>query len=209
MFVFACCVGSDEKFHTQFLPGVQRCMEPDSLVLQVRSKTGICEAYNRVIDTVIGSINLEGIVFAHDDAEILADDFLTRVRNEIKNGAGLIGVAGATGVRNLSWWDAPTLHGVVRENHRHLDLGPETKSAHTVDGLTMVVPANTAREIRFDAEAFSRFHGYDIDYSFAVRHAGKSISILRTSIWHHTFGGYGDRSAFDAADAALRKKWTL
>jgi hypothetical protein len=72
----------------------------------------------------------------------------------------------------------------------------------------MVLSPWAVRNLRFDAERFHGFHGYDVDFCLQARAAGRRVVTADFLVFHHTRGGIGDGVDFWAADAILRRKWS-
>ena len=90
---------------------------------------------------------------------------------------GVLGCAGAVGVRNIAWWDGSVT--LASFSHRYMEYGggdilgstyhledapPEADPGEvdTIDGFMMALPPWTLENIRFD-ESLGQFHGYDFD----------------------------------------------
>jgi GT2 family glycosyltransferase len=78
-----------------------------------------------------------------------------------------------------------------------------------VDGLLLVLSPWAVRNLRFDEDRFTGFHGYDADICFQARAAGKRVVVDEIAVVHHTKGGYGDLDAYRRCDQAFRAKWGL
>jgi 2-polyprenyl-3-methyl-5-hydroxy-6-metoxy-1,4-benzoquinol methylase len=204
---FATCVGSEETYRRCALPGLRLASEPDSVVAEATTDRSIFSAYNEVLDALAGREDLEALVLLHDDAEIVDPGFCAKVRARLADGdVAVIGVVGAREVRNLRWWEAQGF-GSVRETRGHVDFGGGTHDVDTVDGLLMVLSPWAVRNLRFDEERYSGFHGYDADLCAQARAAGRRVVVDELGVMHHTKGGYGDERAFLQADAVWRAKW--
>jgi methionine biosynthesis protein MetW len=93
------------------------------------------------------------------------------------------------------------------ETRGQIDFGGHPDDVDAVDGLLLVLSPWAVRNLRFDADAFDAFHGYDVDFCFQARAAGRRVVVDDIGVFHHTKGGYGDEDAFRRADAAFRAKW--
>ena len=82
------------------------------------------------------------------------------------------------------------------------------RDVDALDGLLLVLSPWAVRELRCDTETFTGFHAYDMDLCFQARKAGQRVVTAPLNVFHHTKGGYGDAAAWQAADAAFRRKWT-
>jgi GT2 family glycosyltransferase len=210
MIAFAVCVGSQEKFARFAAPGMRAAAEPDSLIAETTTSTSIFEAYNEVLDALSQEDNLEALVLLHEDAEIVDSEFCAKLRRAFESDPSIavLGVVGACGVRSLSWWEGAG-RGRVLETRGWVDFGGGFHDVDSVDGLLMVLSPWAVRNLRFDSERFSGFHGYDADICFQARAAGKRVVVDDLAVVHHTKGGYGDMAAFAACDRAFVEKWGL
>jgi hypothetical protein len=209
MIAFACCVGSPDKFREYAQPGLRKVCEPDSLVAEVTTDSSIFSAYNEVLDAFADAPGLEALVLLHEDLEIVDSDFCGKVRRRLADpSVAILGVIGARGVTSLAWWEGEG-RGRCVETRGVVDFGGGFHDVHTVDGLLMVLSPWAVRNLRFDEERFSGFHGYDADLCFQACAAGKRVVVDEIAVIHHTKGGYGDLEAYAACDRAFREKWGL
>jgi hypothetical protein len=209
MIAFAACVGSEEKFRTLAQPGLRLACEPDSLVAEVTTGSSIFSAYNEVLDAFAERDDLEALVLLHEDLEIVDSDFCGKVRGRLADpGVAIVGVIGARGVSGLAWWEGEG-RGRCLESRGLVDFGGGAHDVDTVDGLLMALSPWAVRNLRFDEQRFSGFHGYDADLCFQARAAGKRVVVDEIGVVHHTKGGYGDMEAYAACDRAFRAKWGL
>ena len=207
MFAFASVIGNEEKFRRYAAPGIGRVSEPDAVVAEYTDAASMCAAYNEVLDAFAGRDDLEAMVLLHEDTEILDPEFCAKVRRRLADGdVAVVGVVGARDVRSLEWWNG-TGRGRVMETRGRIDFGGHAEEVDAVDGLLLVLSPWAVRNLRFDGEAFDAFHGYDVDFCFQARAAGRRVVVDDIGIFHHTKGGYGDEAAFRRADAAFRAKW--
>jgi GT2 family glycosyltransferase len=209
MIAFAACVGSAEKFRSFALPGIRLASEPDSLVAEVTTDSSIFVAYNEVLDAFSERDDLEALVLLHEDTEIVDSAFCEKVRRRMADpDVAIVGVVGARGVRSLAWWEGEGFGRVV-ETRGVVDFRAGAHDVDSVDGLMLVLSPWAVRSLRFDADRFSGFHGYDADLCFQARAAGKRVVVDEIAVVHHTKGGYGDIDAYRATDAAFVAKWAL
>jgi 2-polyprenyl-3-methyl-5-hydroxy-6-metoxy-1,4-benzoquinol methylase len=207
MFAFASVIGSEEKFRRCAAPGIGRVSEPDAVVAEYTDATSMCTAYNEVLDTFADRDDLEALVLLHDDTEILDPAFCAKVRRRLADDdVAVVGVVGAQDVRSLEWWNGKG-RGRVKETRGDIDFGGHDEDVDAVDGLLLVLSPWAVRNLRFDADRFDHFHGYDVDFCFQARAAGRRVVVDDIELFHHTKGGYGDEEAFRRADAAFRSKW--
>ena len=209
MIAFAACVGSAEKYRGYAQPGLRRVCEPDSLIAEVTTDSSIFTAYNEVLDALSGRDDLEALVLLHEDVEIVDSDFCAKLRRRLAEpDVAVVGVIGARAVTSLAWWEGAG-RGRCLETRGLVDFGGGVHDVDSVDGLLMALSPWALRNLRFDAERFTGFHGYDADICFQARAAGKRVVVDELAVVHHTKGGYGDLAAYRACDAAFRAKWGL
>jgi hypothetical protein len=209
MIAFAACVGSEEKFRSFAQPGLRLACEPDSPVAEATTGSSIFSAYNEVLDAFAGHHELEALVLLHEDLEIVDSDFCGKVRRRLAEpDVAIVGVVGAREVTSLAWWEGDG-RGRCLETRGLVDFGGGVHDVDAVDGLLLVLSPWAVRNLRFDDERFSGFHGYDADICFQARAAGKRVVVDELAVVHHTKGGYGDMGAYAACDAAFRAKWGL
>jgi hypothetical protein len=209
MIAFAACVGSEEKFRRYAQPGLRIACEPDSPVAEATTDSSIFSAYNEVLDAFADAPDLEALVLLHEDLEIVDSDFCGKLRRRLADpSVAVLGVIGARGVTSLAWWEGEG-RGRCLETRGLVDFGGGFHDVDTVDGLLMVLSPWAVRNLRFDEEHFSGFHGYDADLCFQARAAGRRVVVDEIAVIHHTKGGYGDLEAYAACDLAFREKWGL
>jgi GT2 family glycosyltransferase len=209
MIAFAACVGSEEKFRRYAQPGLQLACEADSPVAEATTDSSIFSAYNEVLEAFADAPDLEALVLLHEDLEIVDSDFCGKVRRRLADpSVAILGVIGARGVTSLAWWEGEG-HGRCLETRGVVDFGGGRHDVDTVDGLLMVLSPWAVRNLRFDEERFSGFHGYDADLCFQARAAGRRVVVDEIAVIHHTKGGYGDLEAYAGCDRTFREKWGL
>src|SRR5919199_760693 len=209
MIAFAACVGSEEKFRGYAQPGLRRACEPDSLIAEVTTDGSIFSAYNEVLDAFSDRDDLEALVLLHEDVEIVDSDFCGKVRRRLAEpDVAVVGVIGARAVASLAWWEGDG-RGRCLETRGLVDFGGGVHDVDSVDGLLMALSPWAVRNLRFDDDRFTGFHGYDADFCFQARAAGKRVVVDELAVMHHTKGGYGDMEAYAACDRAFRDKWGL
>jgi hypothetical protein len=209
MIAFAVCVGSEDKYRQFAQPGLVSTCEADSPLAEVTTDSSIFTAYNEVLDAFADHDDLEALVLLHEDVEIVDSEFCAKVRAALADpDVAVVGVIGALGVTSLAWWKGDG-RGRCLETRGLVDFGGGRHDVDSVDGLLLVLSPWAVRNLRFDDEGFTGFHGYDADICFQARAAGKRVVVEDIAVVHHTKGGYGDMQAYAACDAAFRAKWGL
>jgi GT2 family glycosyltransferase len=207
MIVFGTLVADDGKFASFANKGLELVREPDSRVLTDRSATSMAQGYNAILRGLRDAHDLEALVLLHEDTEITDPEFCAKVRRALADPTvGLIGVVGATNVTRLAYWHGE-LQGRVSESRGTITGAKLDQDVDAVDGLLMVLSPWAVRHLGFDETHFPAFHGYDIDFSFAVRAAGARVVTQDIAVHHHTKGGYGNTLAYVRASRAFRRKW--
>lgn len=208
MIAFGVCIGPDETNYRRWaLPGIARAAEADSVLLESRDNASIFPAYNEILDHVAGLEGIEGLALIHDDVELrdgrLAGTLRTRFADP---DIAVVGVIGARGVGSLAWWEYDT-SGACEETRGRIDFGAGFHEVDTVDGLFMALSPWAIRNLRFDADSYHGFHGYDADFCAQARAAGRRVVVDGVDLFHHTKGGYGNIESYRAADETFRRKW--
>jgi O-methyltransferase len=200
MLVFGTAISDEEQYRRHARPGIARVAEPDSIVLERRG-TSLQAAYNGMLDEAAAIDGLEALVLGHQDLELRDTRFAETVRRVLADPeVGLLGAAGARGVRSLLWSSGQIVGGWAvgrdgaTEEVRHIDPGPGTE-VDAVDGILLVLSPWAVREVRFDPRFERWFHGYDVDFSFEVRARGRRAVVVDLDLVHWT-----ERSALDPLD---------
>lgn len=201
------CVADQAKYDQCVVPGLRRCVEPDSVVATVATQTSIHKAYNEALEHFAAADGLEALVLMHEDVEILAEDFCDRVRAVLADdGVAICGPVGARGITGLDWWEGEVA-GRIGETRGLLDKGFDPPDVDGLDGLMLVLSPWAVRELRCDDVTYTGFHAYDLDLCFAARAAGRRVVVADLPVMHYTKTGFGDQEAWLAADAAFKRKW--
>lgn len=199
MFVFGTAVTDLETYDAYAAPGIRRAAEPDSKVFAHQSAGTLFRNYNVLLDKAAEMEGLEALVLLHQDAELVDDDFCDRVRPVLSDpDVGVVGCAGAIGVRSIAWWEGAVTWASF--THRYSEFGggdieslswasgpssiAETGEVDSIDGFVMVLSPWAVRELRFD-ESLGRLHGYDFDFCGQVRLAGKKVMTADFRAIHH------------------------
>lgn len=223
MIAFGSAITKPEVFEACARPGLDRVLEPDSVLFDLSSTGTIFESYNAIIDRAAELDDLEALVLLHHDTEIVSDDFCAQVREVLRDpDVGVVGCVGAIGVRSIAWWEGSvTCASFV---HRYDDHGggelpafswawPDAPpyarmgEVDTLDGFLLVLAPWAVRQLRFD-EGLGALHGYDIDFCLQVRAAGgKAVTGDFRAIHHHPLTPFTDPESWQAAHVAVAEKW--
>jgi glycosyl transferase family 2 len=227
MIAFGCPITDHELYEAYAEPGLKRVAEPDSEILAFGSAglgdASIFRNHNLLIEEATKLEGLEALVLVHQDAEIVDDEFCLKVRRALRDPElGILGCAGAIGVRNIAWWDGSVT--LASFSHRYQEFGggeilgstfnwedapPEARTGEVdvIDGFMMVLPPWFIENIRFD-ESLGQFHGYDFDVCQQVRSAGKKVVTEHIRvIHHHSLELISDVDGWIAAHMRIAEKW--
>ena len=161
----------------------------------------MCGGYNRGIARARG----ERLLLSHDDVVMLSPgDFAQRI-DAYFEGFDLFGVAGTTRLIGPTWSNAapPYVFGQIAEDHGpptgirvHLFglPAPRTAGAQALDGVLMGATRAACDAVPFDAQTFTGWHLYDLDFSYRAHLAGFRCGIVcDLHLLHHH---WSDRSVF-------------
>lgn len=160
----------------------------------------------------------EVIVFSHDDIRFAIPDFAPRLADAIAD-SDMIGVAGTTRVSGpaLLWAGHPYLFGTITQKADSesdyefgvLSLaGPRIRGAQGLDGVFIAARRTLVERIGFDAERFTGFHFYDLDFSYRAHLAGARVTIASDlALIHKSRGSFDDR--WTEAQRVFARKFTL
>ena len=196
--------------------GVPSTRRLGQLVISVTDATSLWWSVPEMIAKADQAIQpLEGYIFIHEDTEVCDPQVLNKLRKAFRDPEiGVVGVYGADRVQSLAWWDGrqkglyPSHEPLVGVNGypdpptEYTDYGDP--KVDCVDGCFMAISPWCAHNVAFDIERYWGFHGFDVDFCFEVRKAGKAVVVSDIDVWHHTPGGYGDpRGALGGYEAWL------
>ena len=103
-------------------PGIKLAAEPDSVIFPFQSTGTLHRNYNLVMDKASELEDLEALVLIHQDAEIVDPDFCAKVREAMADPeVGMVGCAGAIGVRTIAWWEGAVTWASF--THRYTEFG--------------------------------------------------------------------------------------
>jgi len=184
---FGCSVSEPEPYLRYAQPGIRRAAEPDSTVLVFAAVDSIARSYNILLDAAAALPDLEALVLVHPNVTITDDAFCATVRDALSDpDVAIVGVAGATGVQSIAWWDGKVSASrslvVCELQHPTTQFAgipwaknaPAPAEVDAVDGFLLVLSRWAVRELRFD-ETLTLGHGYDVDYCFQARTAERQV----------------------------------
>jgi hypothetical protein len=223
MIVFGSSITDPDMYRHAAEPGIRRAAEPDSEVLANAAAGSIFRSYNLIMDMAAEREGLEALVLLHQDAEIAGPAFCARLRDALADpDVGVVGCVGAVGVRSIAWWEGSVTWGSF--THRYSELGggdlpalswrndalpayARTGEVDSVDGFLLALSPWVVRNVRFD-ESLGRLHGYDLDFCFQVRAAGRKVVTADFKVvHHHSLELVSDPETWIAAHMRVAEKW--
>jgi hypothetical protein len=222
---FGVAIGSEDKYRSIALPGIERVRDPEAPLVEVRGRTSIFTAYNEILDQLAADPRIEATVLIHEDTEIADEFFEEKARWALNDPAvAIVGTIGAVGVQGIDWWVhdygvgstilEPIDPGVLYETE--LLEGSEVSGMGSsgevdmVDGYLLVFSRWAMKELRFDEETLGPgFHGYDADICFQARERGRKVLAVEMDVAHHrnSVGPSHYREDWLRAQIAFRRKW--
>lgn len=224
MIVFGCSVTAPDVYARCAERGFHRAAEPDSEILANAAAGSLFRSYNLIMEMVAERDDLEALVLAHQDAEILDPDFCAKLREVLANpDVGLVGCVGAIDVRNIAWWEASVTWASFTHRYReygggeiasltwHEDQLPgfaRTGEVESLDGFLLALSPWAVRNLRFDEELGTQIHGYDLDFCLQVREAGRKVMTANfRMVHHHSLELVKDPMAWQQAHIKIAEKW--
>jgi glycosyl transferase family 2 len=223
MIAFAVAVTKDGEYERFAKPGILRAAEPDSELLIYGSAGSLFRSYNVLLKQARELDGLEALVMLHQDAELLDDDFCSKVRLALSDpDVAIAGCAGAIDVRSIAYWEGSVTWGSFV--HRYPEYGggeipaiswdlttaPDyvrTGEVDSVDGFVMALSPWAVAELQFD-ESLGMIHGYDFDLCLQARAAGKKVVTTDfRAVHHHSLELIRDTEAWIQAHMRIAKKW--
>ena len=219
MIAFGTSIAEPEAYERYSGPGIRSAAEPDSEVYPYAGVASICRSYNLLLETAAKRDDLEALVIVHPHTEITDPRFCTKVRAALADPAvGVVGCAGATGVRSLAWWEGAVTAAPVVQRYPEYGGGelealawaePAAPPAEVdaVAGFLLVLSPWVVRNVHFD-EGLRLNHGYDVDFCRQVRGAGRSVTVADLGVtYHQSVELVDDVNVWIEAHMLLADKW--
>lgn len=141
-------------------------------------------AYNEGVRRSNGEI----LCFCHEDILFHSDDWGSSVREILSDESiGALGVIGTHFLPNapMYWWSSPFIsqyslnndNGMVTMNDTRDYFHGSIADVVAVDGVCFFIPRRLFTSIRFDDQAYSGFHVYDMDICMQIQHCGKRVCV--------------------------------
>jgi GT2 family glycosyltransferase len=159
------------------------------------NEDSLAKCYNKAIDFSIQE-NVENIVLCHDDV-IIESDIESKI-DEVMDRFDVAGVAGATQctLQEPVLWHImggqENLHGAVahinNDKKYMTSFGPYPHRTILLDGVLMIINRKAFEKVRFDETCPSKWHMYDLDYSFACYKNNLRVGVSDIMITHASPG---------------------
>ncbi len=191
---FGCSILDPEVYGRCAQPGIARAAEPRATVIANAASGSVARGFNLLLQEAAKLPDIEALVIVHEDAELLDDDFCTRLRRVLADPeVALVGAAGAVGVTGIAWWDgqpcwssATYRHGVP--GSAEIAFGepppPGPREVDSLYGVVMALSPWAIENLWFD-ESIGLLHGYDFDVCRQARLAGKKVVTAELNVDHH------------------------
>ncbi|MBO6032590.1 MAG: hypothetical protein J6Q22_14220 [Prevotella sp.] len=149
-----------------------------------QKQLSIFEAYNQGVAMAKGDI----LCFCHDDILYHTTDWGASIEKIFSDDSvGSVGVIGTHFLPNapMYWWSSPFIsqysmnndHGTVTMNDTRDYFHGNIADVVAVDGVCFFIPRRLFPTIRFDDEAYSGFHVYDMDICMQIQQMGKRVCV--------------------------------
>jgi hypothetical protein len=219
MIAFGCSITDPEAYRRYAEPGIRLVAEPGSAVHAFAAVESVCRSYNLVLDAAARQDDLEALVLLHPHVQLTDPGLCAKVRRALADPAvGVVGAAGASGVRSIAWWEgsvtaAPLVHRYNEHGGGELRAfawaHPDGRlgGVETVDGMLLVLSPWVVGNIRFD-ESLVLGHGYDLDFCRQVREAGHEVLVADIrATYHRALELIEDLEIWTEAHIRVAEKW--
>jgi GT2 family glycosyltransferase len=195
MIAFGCSIIMPSVYAERARPGLELAAEPDSEIIALAASGSIARSFNLMVDKAASLDDLEALVLVHEDVEIVDRDCCTKLRRAFADpDVAVVGCLGATGVRDIAWWDGEIVWNSAPYSYGELGggmllLGPTARrpapgEVDTVYGVMLAFSPWAVRNLRFD-ESVGLLHGYDFDICRQARLAGRKVLAADIAVAHH------------------------
>jgi Glycosyltransferase like family len=219
MIAFGCSIIMPEVYEHCAKAGIERAAEPDSEILAHAASGSIARSFNLLLDTAAARADLEALVVLHEDAEIADDGFCGTLRRALADPeVAIVGCVGATGMRDIAWWDGSPKGSSAPYHYGELGGGQlqwhgasgqvsPPGEVESVYGVMLALSPWAVRNLRFD-ESLGMLHGYDYDICRQARAAGRKVITAELPIaHHHSLDLVKDIEIWVAAHMRSAEKW--
>jgi Glycosyltransferase like family len=151
-------------------------------LVHIPDAKSMCEGYNRGMTLAHG----EHLIFCHDDIEFLSGSIHSQLAYAFQY-SDLFGVLGSRVLCSANWMRSCQPHTLgyivqLSESGRQKIIlcGLEDTlmfGAQALDGVMIGCHRHIAEQLRWDAQTFDGWHGYDVDFTYRAFQAGFNIAI--------------------------------
>lgn len=183
----------------------------------LNNKEPLTKVYNRILkESRDEKVNI--LVFMHDDVYVNCRDFIQRVTNAAQKYT-VFGVAGTSSlsIKEPALWHLmgtrDTLkgcvaHGPNEELYSYTSFGPLNQQVLMIDGVFIGINLNQLpTNITFDESIPSKFHYYDLVFSFDCSLAKQKVGVVDIPIIHNSPGLRGQSKEWLDGQAYFLKKY--
>jgi hypothetical protein len=197
MIAFGCAITEDAPYWDYTEPGIRLAAEDDSEIYPFAAVGSPARSYNLLIDAAAAREDLEALVILHTHAQIADPDFCTKVRRALSDPeVGVVGCAGARGVRTIAWWEGDVVAAPVTMRYQELGGGelpafdwaspaPPPAEVDVVVNVVMVLSPWVVQNVRFDEQLVLE-PGIDVDFCRTVKAAGRKVVVADLRAVFHT-----------------------
>jgi hypothetical protein len=216
---FGVSISGAEAYRRYGQPGIELASEPDSEVYAFASVEPTGRTYNLILDAARARDDLEALALVHPHTEIVDPEFCAKVRRALSDpDVGVVGCAGATGVRSIAWWEgsvvsAPTMQSYGEYGGGELpgiswaDRAPPPAQVESLDGQLLILSPWVVNNLRFDETLFLNY-GFDVDFSLQVSEAGRKLMVADLRVVHHrSLELVPDLEVWTEAHIRVAEKW--
>jgi Glycosyltransferase like family len=216
---FGSSIQGAEAYRRYAEPGVRHAAEPDSEIYAFAAIEPVGRTYNLILDRAAQREDLEALVLVHPHTEIVDEDLPGKVRHALRDpDVGIVGCAGATGIRGIAWWEGEVTAARVRQHYGDfgggelpgfswITPGDPPAEVQAVDGQLLVLSPWAVRNLRFDESLFFT-HGFDVDFCLQALGAGRKLVVadLRV-VYHRSIELVKDLDVWAQAHIQVAEKW--
>jgi hypothetical protein len=219
MIAFGSSIQGGEAFRRYAEPGIQLAAEPGSEIYPYAAVEPVARTYNLILEAAGARDDLEALVLVHPHTEITDAGLCAKVRAALSDpGVGLVGCAGATGVRSIAWWEGSVTAAELTQRYDEFGggrlpafswtaRGEPPGEVEMIDGQLLVLAPWVVRNVRFD-EALVLNYGFDLDYCLQVRAVGRRIVVADLgATFHRTLELVNDLAVWTEAHMQVARKW--
>lgn len=221
MIGFGCAISETEPYLRYAEPGLTRVKEPDSELFLFAAVDTLSRSYNILLDAAAARSDLEAFVLVSPFAELTDSGLGTKLREAFADpDVAVVGCVGARNVRSIAWWEGTELSCSSGLRYRYGEHGggefagipwisadPAPAEVDAVDGSVLAVSPWAVANLRFD-ETLTLGHGFDVDYCFQARAAGRKVMTADIAVsQRRSLKIVGDLETWTEAHADFGRKW--